>query len=232
MNVRGVVFDYGGVLARWPVPSDFWPVAKEIGLTWKMYQEGFAKYRRAYDGGEISCREMYAKILADNSIVANEEQLIRLVRADDESWTHPIPETLVWMKELKLSGFRIGILTNMEAGYFKNWFLRFFAEPVALADALVVSGIEGVTKPDPAIYRLMEQRLGLAPQELVFMDDMPGNVVAAKALGWSAFRFTSCEAARVELERIVSDHAPSQMDFRDTIHQGSADGRRSSCSLR
>ena len=203
MNVRGVIFDYGGVLARWPAPSDFSSVAGEIGLTWEMYRKGFAKYRRAYDGGEISCRGMYERILADNSLAAKEEQLVRLVRADDESWTHPIPETLAWMKELKSSGFRIGILTNMEADYFRKWFSRFFAEHVALADAFVVSGIEGVTKPDPAIYRLMERRIGLAPQELVFMDDMPGNVATAQSLGWNAFRYTACDAARVELERIL-----------------------------
>jgi epoxide hydrolase-like predicted phosphatase len=202
---RAIVFDYGGVLARWPEPSDFSPVAEEIGLTWQMYREGFAKYRRAYDGGEISCREMYARILADNALAAADSALVRLVRADDESWTHPVPETLAWMKELKAAGFRIGILTNMAASYFRDWFSRFFAEHVALADALVVSGVEGITKPDPAIYRLMERRLGLTPQELVFMDDMPGNVAAARSLGWSAFRFTTCDAARIELERILSD---------------------------
>ena len=203
MSVRGIVFDYGGVLARWPVPSDFSPIADEIGLTWEMYREGFAKYRRAYDGGEVSCHDMYARIVADNSLSAGAEQLVRLVRADDESWAHPVPETLAWMKELKAAGFRIGILTNMAASYFRDWFSRFFAEHIALADALVVSGVEGITKPDPAIYRLMERRLGLAPRELVFMDDMPGNVAAAQSLDWTAFRFTTCDAARAELELIL-----------------------------
>ena len=203
MSVRGIVFDYGGVLARWPEPADFSPIAEEIGLTWEMYRSGFAKYRRAYDGGEISCRDMYAKMMADNSLSADEEQLVCLVRADDESWTHPNPDVLVWMRELKASGFKIGILTNMAASYFRDWFSRFFAEHVALADALVVSGVEGMTKPEPAIYRLMERRLGLTPKELVFMDDMPGNVAAAQSLGWNAFRFTTCDAARAELERIL-----------------------------
>ena len=199
MSVRGVVFDYGGVLARWPEPSDFSPIAEEIGLTWEMYRNGFAKYRRAYDGGEISCRDMYARIVADNVLSADEEQLVRLVRADDESWTHPNTDMLAWMRELKASDFKIGILTNMEADYFRNWFSRFFTEHVAIADALAVSGIEGVTKPDAAIYHLMESRLGLAPQELVFMDDVPGNVAAAQSLGWNAFQFTVCDAARAKL---------------------------------
>ena len=212
MSVRGIVFDYGGVLARWPEPSDFSPIAQEIGLTWQMYREGFAKYRRAYDGSEISCRDMYAKILADNSLSADEEQLARLVRADDESWTHPNLEVLAWMRELKASALKVGILTNMEADYFRNWFSRFFAEHVAIADALVVSGIEGVTKPDATIYRLMEKRLGLAPQELVFMDDMPGNVAAAQSLGWNAFRFTECNAARAELDRILQQGGTDGQD--------------------
>lgn len=203
MSVRGVVFDYGGVLARWPVISDFEPTAGEIGFTWEMYKTGFAKYRRAYDASELSCAEMYRSILADNGLAATDGAVRRLCRADDASWAHPIPETLAWMRELKGSGLKIGILTNMAADYYRDLFLRCFAEYVSLADALVVSGIEGVTKPDLAIYRLMERRLGLAPDELVFMDDMAGNVAAAQSLGWNAFRFTTCDAARAELEHIL-----------------------------
>ena len=203
MSVRGIVFDYGGVLARWPVPADFSPVAEAVGLTWRMYEAGFARYRRAYDGGELSCRDMYARILADNALAADDAQLAALVRADDDSWTHPVPEVLAWMRELKAAGYRIGILTNMEAGYFARCFRIHFAAHLALADAVVVSGVEGVTKPDAAIYRLMERRIGLAPAELVFMDDMPGNVAGARRLGWNAFRFTSCAAARAALARLA-----------------------------
>lgn len=214
MSVRGVVFDYGGVLARWPELSDFEPVAGEIGFTWNMYQAGFAKYRRSYDASELSCEDMYRNILNDNSLFATDEDILRLCRADDESWAHPIPETLLWMKELKAAGMKIGILTNMAANYYRDWFLRCFAEHVAVADAIVVSGVEGKTKPSPAIYHLMEERLGLVSDEIVFMDDMLKNVEAAEALGWLAFGFTDVPSARTTLDELIKTNRTAGMDWR------------------
>ena len=56
----------------------------------------------------------------------------------------------------------------------------------ALADVEVISGLEKLYKPDPAIYRLCEERMGLPPAKLLFFDDYPENVAAARALGWQA----------------------------------------------
>ncbi len=52
-----------------------------------------------------------------------------------------------------------------------------------LFDAWVISGEVGLRKPDPAIYELAAERLGLAPDACVFVDDLPGNLKPALALG-------------------------------------------------
>jgi putative hydrolase of the HAD superfamily len=52
-----------------------------------------------------------------------------------------------------------------------------------LFDAWVISGEVGIRKPDPAIYELAAERLGLPPQECVFVDDLPGNLKPARAIG-------------------------------------------------
>ena len=52
-----------------------------------------------------------------------------------------------------------------------------------LFDAWVISGEVGVRKPDPEIYALAAERLGLPPEECVFVDDLPGNLKPARALG-------------------------------------------------
>ena len=196
MSIRAIVLDYGGVLARSPVPDDFRPVADEIGLTWEMYREGFAQYRLAYDSDLLTCADMYRKIAANNGLAMTDDQCERLCRADDESWLHPIPETLAWMKELKSSGYRIGILTNMAAKFFDRCVKHVFAEHIALADALVVSGKAGVSKPDARIYRIMEDRIGVSPEQILFFDDNPLNVQGAKSCGWNAVVFTSIAGAQ------------------------------------
>ena len=200
MSIRAVVFDYGGVLARSPVPDDFRPVADEIGLTWEMYREGFARYRLAYDSDLLTCADMYRKIAANNGLAMTDDQCERLCRADDESWLHPIPETLAWMKELKSAGYRIGILTNMATKFYDRCVRHVFAEHIALADALVVSGKAGVSKPDARIYRIMEDRIGVSSEQILFFDDNPLNVQGAKSCGWNAAIFKSVEDAKGVLQ--------------------------------
>jgi FMN phosphatase YigB (HAD superfamily) len=45
-----------------------------------------------------------------------------------------------------------------------------------------------LAKPDPAIYRAFERATARAPEEILFFDDLPENVAAARALGWQAVR--------------------------------------------
>jgi len=200
MSIRAVVFDYGGVLARSPILADFQPLADEISLTWEMYRDGFAKYRLAYDSDLMSCADMYRRIAADHGLVVTDTQIERLCRADDESWLHPIPETLSWMKELKSEGFRVGILTNMATNFFNRFVSRVFAEHIAISDALVVSGKEGVSKPDSRIYKLMEDRISVRPGEILFFDDTVRNVEGARNAGWRASVFTSVVEAKLMLQ--------------------------------
>ncbi|ANH38385.1 Alpha-D-glucose-1-phosphate phosphatase YihX [Nocardioides dokdonensis FR1436] len=72
-------------------------------------------------------------------------------------------------------------------------------EVLALLEDVVVSGTEGLAKPDPRVYELLVARTGRALGELVFVDDRPENVDAAVALGMTGLVFTDAEALRVDL---------------------------------
>jgi FMN phosphatase YigB (HAD superfamily) len=52
-----------------------------------------------------------------------------------------------------------------------------------------VSALEGLAKPDPAIYRLAAERLGLLPEQCVFIDDSEPNVFAAREVGMAGVHF-------------------------------------------
>jgi putative hydrolase of the HAD superfamily len=75
-------------------------------------------------------------------------------------------------------------------------------------DAIVISAQVGLMKPDPAIYRLTLDRLGVTPQQAVFIDDMLENVVAAMALGLRTIRFTSRDALLKELQPLLQASEP------------------------
>ena len=65
---------------------------------------------------------------------------------------------------------------------------------------IVVSGAEKIAKPDPAIYRLAERRFGHAPGAMLFIDDNPANIEAARALGWQVHPFTDAANLEADLE--------------------------------
>jgi 2-haloacid dehalogenase len=66
-------------------------------------------------------------------------------------------------------------------------------------EGVVISGEEGVCKPDAEIFRRCEARFGFGPGDVVFLDDSATNVEGARAAGWDAVLFTTPEQARAEL---------------------------------
>ena len=67
-------------------------------------------------------------------------------------------------------------------------------------DVVVISGEVGLRKPEPAIFALTLDRLGLPAQACVFVDDLPHNVEAAVALGMVGIRHESYDATAAEID--------------------------------
>ena len=64
---------------------------------------------------------------------------------------------------------------------------------------IVVSGVEKIAKPDPAIFELFLERYELAARDCVFIDDSPANIATAKALGFTALHFVDPQTLRADL---------------------------------
>jgi putative hydrolase of the HAD superfamily len=110
------------------------------------------------------------------------------------------PEMLRAIARLRDGGLRVGALTN-------NWKTDApVTEPPPLArhfDAFVESRAVGMRKPDPRIYELMCGRLGVAPSETAFLDDIGTNLKAARALGMHTIKVTDPAQALRELGALV-----------------------------
>jgi epoxide hydrolase-like predicted phosphatase len=95
-------------------------------------------------------------------------------------------------------GVRTGLISNSwGAGRYE---LERFPE---LFDGWVISGEVGLRKPDPAIYELAAERIGLAPEELVFVDDLPGNLKPARAMGMATVHHVRAEETIPQLEELL-----------------------------
>jgi putative hydrolase of the HAD superfamily len=97
------------------------------------------------------------------------------------------------------AGVRTGLISNSwgkGSGYDNDLFAQIF-------DGLVISAEEGMRKPDPAIYALGAERIGLGPEACVFVDDLPGNLKPARALGMATVHHVSAEETVPQLERLL-----------------------------
>ncbi len=95
-------------------------------------------------------------------------------------------DTIALIAELRRHGVRTALLSNFSAE------LGDLLTGLGVRDAfdeVVLSAQEGITKPDPLIYRRTLERLGVRPEEAIFVDDMRANVEAARHLGMHAVRF-------------------------------------------
>jgi putative hydrolase of the HAD superfamily len=115
--------------------------------------------------------------------------------------TAPRPAMLAALRALRARGFALAALTNnweSESGRSGD-----HAELRALFDAFVESAVVGVRKPDPRIYELACEALGVAPAEAVFLDDIGRNLKAARVLGMATIKVDSPGPALAELERVL-----------------------------
>lgn len=204
MKISAVVFDFGGVMTTSTMPRRVMALAEEKGISWDVFVKGFDAHRLDYDSGAISLEEMYAHVWDDAGIHVDAATTAAFMKADDESWCYRNERTLGWMKSLKERGFGIGILTNMAPKFAKEHFRSGFADFIALSDAMVISGEEGIVKPSLEIYDLLRSRISLPAEELLFVDDLEKNVSGALAAGWQALRFLSNEQVEAQFESLLA----------------------------
>ncbi len=96
--------------------------------------------------------------------------------------------------------YRLAVLSNSPPGlarWLADWAI------LDLFDVVFCSGDQGVVKPDPAAFEWTLERLGVAPEEAVFIDDTLGHVEAAQALGLHGIHFTTAEALARQLEDLL-----------------------------
>jgi len=116
------------------------------------------------------------------------------------------PYSRQWILDLKAAGYKVYLLSNYPRDIFSLHARTRFTF-VDVVDGMVVSGFEKVSKPDPAIYKLLFDRYDLRPEECLFTDDRPVNIEAARKLGMTAVLFTGYDTVRPQIDKILADVA-------------------------
>jgi putative hydrolase of the HAD superfamily len=178
-GIRGVVLDFGGV-----VHDMRWDVARELEDAHQLPRGAiFETLYRTPAWDAIQCGRGDRQAWLDEAHRLLEARAGRPLPRVHEAWRraqHVIPETVALVRALR-PAYRIAILSNADATLPTR--LRDGLGIHELFDAVVCSAEVGMAKPDPAIYRLAAERLGLPPEACVFVDDSEPNVRAAEQVG-------------------------------------------------
>lgn len=109
-----------------------------------------------------------------------------------------------YIKAIPRSQYKIGMLSNVGRG----WINDFFSEHDLheLFDVAVLSNEEGIIKPNPLIFERAAERLGLAPDECVMIDDRVENCEGARLAGMEAIEFKNNEQLIDSLEKLLKEN--------------------------
>ncbi len=196
--ITAIFFDLGGVLVR---TTDLEPRRKwerRFGMRdWALQDLFFnSPVGQAAQVGRATTDDAWAHVAATLGLAADE---LRRLQAD--FWRgDTFDESLLALIRSLHRRYKTGLISNALPDA-----RQMFADKLNrdLFDLLVFSGEEGVKKPDLEIFRRAMARLGVRPEESIFVDDVAENVAAAQALGMRGIRFTSSEDLRCALAQLT-----------------------------
>jgi 2-haloacid dehalogenase len=193
-----VAFDLGGVLIDWDPRHLYRQLFSDPGeMEDFLAQICTPEWHREHDlGADItaSCERLATRH------PGYRDMIMAWAERGEEMAAGQCDQAVHVLAEVKAAGLRCYTLSNMEPQAFATRSARF--PFMTWFDGHVISGLEGVAKPDPRIFQILLDRYGLAPEATVFTDDSPRNVEAARALRINAVDYTGARELRQELRAL------------------------------
>ncbi len=197
-SIDTVLFDLGGVLVDWNPRHLFRKIFDdEDQMEWFLEHVCTPAWNEHQDSGR-SIADANAEAIAQHPDHA--ENIRAYYARFDETLRGTIDGTPDILAAVKASGTRVFALTNWSAETFPIARRRFSF--LALFEDILVSGEEGVKKPDPQIFHLTARRFDLQPAATLFIDDSHANIQVARSLGFHTHHFSAAS----ELRRHLTDH--------------------------
>ncbi|NYI60629.1 HAD-IA family hydrolase [Cellulomonas soli] len=189
-----MVFDLGNVLLRWDPYAPFEGRLDRAEVEAFFAEIDFFAFNHLQDAGRSwqAAREAVAES-HPHRLVALDLYLEHFA----EALPGPVEGSEQIVRDLLRAGVHTYGLTNWSAETFHH--AGPAAPAVDLLEGIVVSGVEGIAKPDLRVFALVAARFALDPARTVFTDDSAANVAAAAEAGFDAVLFTDAPSLRAEL---------------------------------
>jgi putative hydrolase of the HAD superfamily len=217
--IEAVIFDYGGVLSTTPFAGIAEYERKmgypERSLAQLLFGKGASPQGPTEDlpdhdwhlleTGRLTLDEFHERLAGRSEAALGRP----LDLGDYAQFLRELGVGVHWMmvhrvRELRAEGYRTAILTNNVREWGRYWKSSI---PMDLFDDVVDSCDVGLRKPDPAIYRLACERLGVAPEAAVFLDDTRRHVEGARQVGLHAILVRDPWDALADLDSVLESAA-------------------------
>jgi len=187
------------VLSKTADPGAWERLLSITGLSPKSFDTHYWKYRLDYDRGTLNGRTFWQAIGRDTGVQMDAARIDALIEQDILLWTALNPVMLDWLVRVRARGLKTAILSNMGEDLLAH--MREHFRWLDGFDHLTWSCELRSTKPEAAIYQHTLEKLGVQPQEALFLDDKMENVEGARAVGMHALLFRDPETLEEDLRR-------------------------------
>lgn len=197
-----VVFDIGGVLIHvwntWQEASQAAGVQTKLPQNPPVHLEDLDAFVQ-YQAGQYP-EDRYLQVLGEQLGVSSEEAL----KAHDGIIAQTLPGMPEIVGELKAAGIQTGILSNTNEPHWKLLQSPEHYPALCTVDFPMASHRVGMAKPNKAIFDHYRKHFGLEGRAIVFFDDNAANVVAAKEIGWDAYRIIPKDGSAKQIREILT----------------------------
>jgi len=211
MQFRAVIFDLGGVVLPSPFAA-FREYEQANGLPHRFVSEIIVRGGEhgawsRFERGELAIDDFAVAFEAECAAGGATVVVADLFGSMTGGEATPIPEMVTAIGIIRAHGLRTAALTNNWADADGESHVT-GESPLAgalagLFDTIVESSRVGLNKPDPRIYQLVCDRLGVTPPESVFLDDLGANLKSARAMGMTTIKVDDPAAAVAELGSVL-----------------------------
>jgi HAD superfamily hydrolase (TIGR01509 family) len=198
-EIKAVIFDFGGVLVRMVDDSSRLVLAQELGVSLARLDDlvFLSESAQRASRGEISVTQHWQAVGSALGIKPEDMPgfLERYWSADDVNWT-----LLDYIRKLH-PRYKLGLLSNAWDDLRQTLHNRWSID--VLFDDLIISAEVKMVKPEPRIFQLALDKLGVQPGETIFIDDIQENVEAARGVGLIAFQFIDTQSTISEIDGLL-----------------------------
>ena len=190
MQIKAVLFDFGGVLCFHPDPARIAQAAEDCGVEYEPFLRALWKNRIIYDAGQDP-GEYWRDVAAHVNKNFDDDLIARMIGHEIEFWSRYDERVFAWIKVLRASGIRTAILSNLPRPLGER--LRETEGFLDHFDHVTFSYELGMVKPQREIYEDAVRGTRVEPWEALFLDDRPENIEGAIEAGLKAELYSTWE---------------------------------------